>query len=275
MTLALIAQARLQRPDLVLFVGSIPPDVIRAIRGGVKAIATYHCDDVENLKAPDVIAGIPLNDVHFSPRSFVGEEFKARGAKRWAHVPFAYDPTISFPETTAAPPDPAVPTSLTFVGTFGPERLPVLEPLARRFPLIVWGNGWNRVAADSPLVPKLKHAILTDTPLRATLSQSAGNIALLRKVNRDRHTMRTFEIPACGGFMIAERTPDHQRYFDDGKEAVLFSTADELLGHVERFLADPAARRQIAEAGRRRVLADGHSYADRARTIAEVVTEML
>lgn len=267
---------RLRRPDVVLAMGGLAARTAAAIRDSVRLLAAYHCDDLENPAAnPAVRDAVPVFDVHFSPRSFVADEFRARGAKRYEHLPFGFDPSLSFPVGPERLPDPAAARSLTFVGTWGPERMPVIEPVAERFPLLVWGGYWERVPRSSPAAASLKLATLVGDELRAVLSNSAGNLALLRKVNRDRHTMRTFEIPACGGFMLAERTEDHLRYYEDSKEAVLFSDVDELKEHIDRYLHDATARRRIAEAGRRRVLADGHTYRDRAARMAAVFDELL
>jgi spore maturation protein CgeB len=79
-------------------------------------------------------------------------------------------------------------------------------------------------------------------------------------------TSRTFHIPACGGFLLHQRTPDVLECFTEGEEIACFDTPEELVAKVQYYLKADAERRRIAEAGRRRCVAE-HSLAHRADVI--------
>lgn len=81
--------------------------------------------------------------------------------------------------------------------------------------------------------------------------------------------MRSFEIPACGTFMLAERTDEHLAVFREGEEAAFFSSPEELLDKARYYLAHDEIRRRIARAGHARVTTGGHTYRDRLREIIQ------
>ncbi|HEV2169641.1 MAG TPA: glycosyltransferase, partial [Candidatus Binatus sp.] len=94
---------------------------------------------------------------------------------------------------------------------------------------------------------------------------------LVRRANRDDHVMRTFEIPACGGFMLAERSDAHEQMFCEGKEAAFFASPDEFVAKVRLYLSCDNARKTIAAAGHRRITQGSHAYADRLEEILRAV----
>jgi spore maturation protein CgeB len=69
---------------------------------------------------------------------------------------------------------------------------------------------------------------------------------------------KAFEITACGGFLLAERSPEHQACFREDEEAVFFSDIDECRAKINRYLNDEPARAAIAAAGKRRAWTSGY-----------------
>lgn len=82
----------------------------------------------------------------------------------------------------------------------------------------------------------------------------------------DETTTRTFEIPACGGFMLHERTPELLDLYDEGREVACFNSAEELASKIDYYLSHPEERHAIARAGHARCV-PAYSYDSRVKTI--------
>jgi spore maturation protein CgeB len=50
--------------------------------------------------------------------------------------------------------------------------------------------------------------------------------------------MRSYEVPGCGGVLLAQRTPAHQALFAEGEEAEFFADPQECIIKARRLLAD-------------------------------------
>ena len=106
------------------------------------------------------------------------------------------------------------------------------------------------------------------------LSCAKISLCFLRKINRDLQTSRSIEIPACKGFMLAERTDEHLKLFEEDKEAVYFSDNDELLKKVQYYLKNAKERENIRENGYKRCISSEYSYDDRVEEIIEEVDRL-
>ncbi len=81
---------------------------------------------------------------------------------------------------------------------------------------------------------------------------------------------RSFEIPACGGFMLHIDNAEIREYFTPGVEIDVFSTPEEMIDKCRFYLAAPDTRaKMIARASERCVPA--YSYDRRAEQIASIV----
>lgn len=106
---------------------------------------------------------------------------------------------------------------------------------------------------------------LVGAEYRKALSGAKISACFFSRWNRDQYTRRVFEIPACGGFLLAERTPVMTQMYKEGLEAEFFSSAKEFADKVHFYIANPRARDLVARAGRRRLLQSGHDIYSRLR----------
>ena len=71
--------------------------------------------------------------------------------------------------------------------------------------------------------------------------------------------------------MLAERTDEHLRLFQGGREAEFFSSDSELLDKVKYYITHPQQRQAIAAAARQRCLKSNYSNYDRLKQMINEV----
>jgi spore maturation protein CgeB len=104
----------------------------------------------------------------------------------------------------------------------------------------------------SPFVRQVTIALLEGLDYTRVLCATRINLGFLRTGARDLQTTRSVEIPACGTFMLAERTDEHRSLFEEGVETEFFEHFDELLAKCRYSLANERARLALAAAGLQR-----------------------
>ena len=160
---------------------------------------------------------------------------------------------------------------VVFIGVYEKERAEAMCYLAENgIEVNIYGPNWNARKFKHRNL-KIHNRVLVGEEYAEAISSSRISLCFLNKKNRDLHTSRSIEIPACGGFMLGERTPEHLVLFKEGEEAEFFESKEELLAKVTYYLQNEEKRKLIAQAGRNRCLTSGYSYDDRAREIIEVV----
>ena len=84
--------------------------------------------------------------------------------------------------------------------------------------------------------------------------------------------IRHYEITAFGGFMLTYELGELSDLFAVGKECAVFHDEHDLLEKIAYYLDHPKERREIAEAGQRRTLAE-HLYSHRITTLVNILHE--
>lgn len=148
-------------------------------------------------------------------------------------------------------------------GRWSLRRALVLRQLA--------GNDAFRLRKDPVLASVWRGREVYGDDYARALTGSQIGLGLLRRVCPDQHTTRTFEIPACGSMLLADRTDEHQALFEEGREAEFFSSTEELISKARFYLENTAAREALSRAGRARCERSGYAYIDRLRLALSII----
>ena len=212
---------------------------------------------------------VSLYDVHVTTKSFNVAELPDLGARDVFFVDNAFDPETHRPLDLSEAERRRFGADVGFVGTFERERADVMLSLARQgVRVTVHGARWERFRGRHENLV-IRREVLDGLDYARAVNATKINLGFLRKAYRDLQTTRSIEIPACGGFLLAERTDEHRRLFEEGVETEFFASIDELVVKIRYYLARDDQRRSIAAAGRRRCLEAGYSNEKRLASVLE------
>lgn len=272
---ALLREALRFGPELVLVVkgACVAPRTLAQIQRETGAVlVNYATDDPFNpaVSTPDLVSSIPRYDFYACTKKAIIPDVRRAGGRHVSFIQFGYKPAVHFPERPVSPDEiRRFQSDVVFVGNAGIDRVPYLEALGRvpGASVAVFGGSWARYAS----LRRWARGPAVGREYRLALGGAKIAICLVRRANRDGHTMRTFEIPACGAFMLAERTGEHLELFAEGEEAAFFGSPDELVDKVRYYLVHDDERRRIADRGRARVMGGRHTYTDRLSELLDGV----
>jgi spore maturation protein CgeB len=228
-------------------------------------------------------------------KAYERTHYEALG-KKLVYMPLGYCDETHRPLPST---DPAWNCAVGFLGGWEPRRERLLSGLAERgLDLKIWGGYWDflkdgkwtlrrhiilrqlagteayALRRDDRLARALQGDEVYGDDYARALTGSKIGVGFLRKAWPDQHTTRTFEIPACASVLLADRTDEHEEFFEEGREAEFFDSADELLDKAEFLCANDAVRQRIAEAGYNRCVRSGYAYVHRLRTALEQLNQL-
>ncbi len=271
---ALLEMATRLRPEIVLIAKGayFTSSTLQALKAATGAtLVNYAADDPFNRASSsrDVIESIPLYDLYLCARRAMMADVERAGCRQTAYIMFGYKPGVHFPELPVNAAEHArFESDVVFIGGCDADRAPHFERLVRDLPglrIHFYGGYFDRYPALKPHW----RGFVSGAEYRKAISGAKIVLNLVRRANRDDHVMRTFEVPACGGFMLAERTKTHEQLFEENRESVFFDTADEMVSKVREWVVKDEKRREIAAAGHDKIVHGHHSYADRLDEILE------
>ena len=102
-----------------------------------------------------------------------------------------------------------------------------------------------------------------------------ATLCFFSKQNNDELTSRVFEIPACGGLLISEKTNRLSEIFTDGHDALFFSDINELNEKCLFLLNNPKKVLQIKSNGLNTIKNGNFSVIDRCEYALKIFKKEL
>ena len=184
----------------------------------------------------------------------------------------AFEPAI----LDILPEKPAVDIDVSFVGTVSVDhrqRIALLEAVAGRHDLKLWGNRPQALPASSPL-HRCYQGEVWGADMYQVLRRSRITLnSHIDMAGSEAGNMRLFEATGVGTFLLTDFKDNLDTLFAPDREVAVWRSIDDCLGGIGRYLGDEAARTAIARAGHEKTMAQ-HTYRHRAVEILAFADQM-
>src|SRR3989338_542496 len=171
-------------------------------------------------------------------------------------------------------------SEICFSGTLTQERLEVLEALAG-FDIKIWAKKQYRVLCGNYRIEE--KPVPQDSPVYSRLmGRDVWGLDMVKAFNaskivldihtQDTPTMRDFEVPGCGGFLLSDHVRGLDKVFIPGKEIECFGSIDELKEKISHYLENEDERKQIADRGYIRAHRQ-YTYKERMKQVMDALNE--
>ncbi len=273
------ACVRESRPDVVLCYRALPlwPDLLRKLaEEGRWVLASYNNDNIFGPLKHKAYwryfrRAIPYYDLHLVYREADIAHYSAPPKPavymlKSHYLPWLHRNLVGGPES-----------DICFLGHCeGDGRLELLDCLMRQVPARyqVRGSRWQELGKGRAWEGMDTGEVQGEEYVRR-LSGAKFALVFFSGLNLDHYTRRVFEIPACGTFMLSQRTETMQTLYEEDQEAVYFDNVDELVDKARFYLQNNTVRQRIAQAGYQRCLRSGYDIYSRMREWTALAQQLL
>jgi spore maturation protein CgeB len=261
----LLAQIEAFRPDVVLNqdVFYVDTSLMRRIKQIGKPVIVGQVG-IEPSRGIDW----SVYDLLLSQLPRIVQAFRATGVRaEVAHL--AFEPTL----IDTLPPAPVQDVDISFVGSVSEDhrqRIALLEAVAQRHDLKLWGNIPKSLPASSPL-HRCFQGEVWGAEMYQTLRRSRITLnSHIDIAGREAGNMRLFEATGVGAFLLTDFKDNLHELFAPDTEVAIWRSIEDCLGKIDRYLADADGRARIAAAGQARTMAQ-HSYRRRAGEMLKLI----
>ena len=257
----LLAQIEDFRPDLVLNQDTFHVDtkLMRRIRqiGNPTLIGQIGI-------APSRGEDWAVYDLMMSQLSATVDFFRRLGVRAEVNH-LAFEPAI----LDCLPPAPATDIDVSFVGTVSPDhrqRIALLEAVAERYDLKLFGNPPQALPAASPLHRCFQGEVWGADMYQALRRSKITLNSHIDMAGREAGNMRLFEATGVGAFLLTDFKDNLNTLFEPDREVAVWRSVDDCAAAIGRAIGDHGGRAAIARAGQARTMAQ-HTYRHRTAEI--------
>lgn len=273
----ILSSVRRFSPDmLITFKGNfIDRQTLRQLRNmGLPLYQYYPDNSVFSQPLVDPRTMEEYDCCFFTKKFLIPDTTKRLKLRDSVYLPHGYDPEIHRIHEVSDSDIKLFDADVAAIMTHTVGKEEFIDELLRLKPhlhLRIWGSGWTERCKSSRVKSRVEGAPLYGQAYVKAIKIAKINLALLMEPTKgasdgDLTTTRTFEIPACGGFMLHKRTTDVKELFKEGLEIACFDSPTEAAEKIEFYLADESERQRILRNGRDRAVPN-HSYDARMEAI--------
>lgn len=275
----LLEKADLIKPDIILITKGMRtlPSVLKKLKSKGVYLANYNPDhpfifSTRGSGNKNVTNSIGLFDLHLCYSKEVQQRIEREFGVNTARLPFGF-------ELSTAQFDEAAQTEevkrICFIGNPDSIRANYIKVMVKSgLPVDVYGHGWSKLLKATANL-RIFDAVYGKTYWQKVRSYRV-QVNIFRPHNEGSHNMRTFEIPAAGGIMLAPDSPEHREFFTEGKEIFLYKNKEDLIAQAKHILEMPGTTAAIIRRNaRQRSLDSGYSYKHRAAQAFIAFEELL
>jgi spore maturation protein CgeB len=184
----------------------------------------------------------------------------------------AFEPAVLDTLAAASPAD----VDVSFVGTVSADhrqRIALLEAVAKRHDLKLWGNLPQSLPASSPLRRCFQGEVWGADMYQVIRRSRITLNSHIDLAGREAGNMRLFEATGVGAFLLTDFKDNLDTLFAPNREVAVWRSIDECLKVIDHYLGEDNCRAKIAHAGQVRTMAQ-HTYRRRTAEILGFVAGM-
>jgi spore maturation protein CgeB len=274
----LLDVARSLSPELIIILKgeTIQIDTVAALRASNRRIVSWWVDDPIRYipDYPNLLEQLKRMDMVFMFDRGRFKDLQSYGVDRLIFLPCACDPQVYYPRKLVPSDFKRFGCEIGLVASYYPERGTLLKSM-KGLDVAIWGYHWGKADEMKDFPP----GTWRGSSLAGEYVAAVYNTARICPNIHHSQTlfgglnMRTYEIPAAGGFELVDDVGGLEEQFEIGREIIVYKSPQHFRELADYYLAHPAEREAFVKRGRARVMRD-HTYHQRLGVMLDSIKGM-